>query len=493
MSEPAHPLVPLVTDHRRDLFTWTVDWTARWFDPDESMVWNPPGSFGEPSLARTFHLTPNTAWFAYGALASGRRRPTRRRPRRPPPAARPAVRRTRSPVGRHLPPRPRSPGAPTGCPHLGGLRPQLAPVRGHHVRAAARGPRRPARRGSRRGDRRVDRALRRRRARRPHRRLATPTRRSCARGSTPGTALVTAASDLVARGERFAAEVVALFDRHGAFDEFNSPTYYGIDLLALRLWQTFPPTPWFAEQGARLEAALWASTAAFFNPALGTFAGPFTRAYTPDARRAITVMALWIWADAGRAAAPLPDLDAESIEHGHDLMAGPVIARLAAPDPRFAPLPESGLERRVTQPLATSRTVTTEIGPRRSLGLESSANDWGGWSQFMPLVFHWRNGDDVGSCWLDRPHVVTGTLDGDLVALRVGGVDEIHLLTFGGATIVAPGVVALGDHARLTVTMSGEPLDVDVDADASSRGAVRRLAIRPDADGAVHLRFEVVD
>jgi hypothetical protein len=32
-----------------------------------------------------------------------------------------------------------------------------------------------------------------------------------------------------------------LFDRHGAFDEYNSPTYYGIDLFALRLWATRSP------------------------------------------------------------------------------------------------------------------------------------------------------------------------------------------------------------------------------------------------------------
>ena len=47
--------------------------------------------------------------------------------------------------------------------------------------------------------------------------------------------------EVVAAGEALAAEVVRLFDRHGAFDEYNSPTYYGIDLFALRLWATRSP------------------------------------------------------------------------------------------------------------------------------------------------------------------------------------------------------------------------------------------------------------
>src|SRR3954452_23050413 len=56
-----------------DLFTVTARWSRQWWDPAESMVWNPPGSFGEPVAARKVHLTPNTAWFAYAALRSGHR------------------------------------------------------------------------------------------------------------------------------------------------------------------------------------------------------------------------------------------------------------------------------------------------------------------------------------------------------------------------------------------------------------------------------------
>ena len=43
--------------------------------------------------------------------------------------------------------------------------------------------------------------------------------------------------------EEYAARVVALFDEHGAFEEYNSATYYGIDLYALALWRDRSSSP----------------------------------------------------------------------------------------------------------------------------------------------------------------------------------------------------------------------------------------------------------
>src|SRR5205814_204105 len=39
-----------------------------------------------------------------------------------------------------------------------------------------------------------------------------------------------------AEGERMAREVYRLFKQHDAFAEYNSPTYYGVDVYALALW-----------------------------------------------------------------------------------------------------------------------------------------------------------------------------------------------------------------------------------------------------------------
>ncbi len=101
----------------------------------------------------------------------------------------------------------------------------------------------------------------------------------------------------------------------------------------------------------------------------------------------------------------MPDLDAPSVDHGHDLMAGSVIARLAPqsiPDEfRHFETPHT-----VTQQLAGDRTVTAWIAPDLMLGAESSTADWGGWAQFMPVTAHWGSGDELAVLWLVDPHVV---------------------------------------------------------------------------------------
>ncbi|HYD08466.1 MAG TPA: hypothetical protein VEA78_00075, partial [Acidimicrobiales bacterium] len=65
--------------------------------------------------------------------------------------------------------------------------------------------------------------------------------------------------------ESYAGRVVEVFDRYGAFEEYGSPTYYGIDLFALALWTEHPPTGFFAEHGERLTAALWADIARWWH------------------------------------------------------------------------------------------------------------------------------------------------------------------------------------------------------------------------------------
>ena len=51
-------------------------------------------------------------------------------------------------------------------------------------------------------------------------------------------------------GERMAREVYRLFKQHDAFAEYNSPTYYGVDVYALVLWRAYPAlSPLLAQLG----------------------------------------------------------------------------------------------------------------------------------------------------------------------------------------------------------------------------------------------------
>jgi hypothetical protein len=392
---------------RSDLAAATYEWSMQWWDHDAHMVWNPPGSVDPGIEARKLHLVPNTAWLAYAQLATGDDaagaealaairvliglqydRPGtvvhgtyRRFLEWPDPPAAPVMWEDYDPNWRQFVGTTLALILEDFSDRLDG---ELAASIDASIALACAGE---------------------------------PDGRIPPSYSNP--ALMRAWLDawygqrtgdeaLVARGLAFARAIVADFDRFGAFDEFNSPTYYGIDVYALRLWQRFAPDPYFATHGARLELAVWRSAGALYNADLRNFCGPFTRSYHPDATRSVTMLSLWIWALLGREYAPLPPLDAPVVDHGHDLMAGPVFDRLTRGSTVYdlSDFRAFGETRSVAQELARRRHVSAWIGPELMIGAESSGIDWGGWSQFMPATAHWRTACGQAVLWMVDAHEV---------------------------------------------------------------------------------------
>ncbi|MEJ7585649.1 MAG: hypothetical protein WKF43_16560, partial [Acidimicrobiales bacterium] len=177
----------------------------------------------------------------------------------------------------------------------------------------------------------------------------------------------------VAAGEDRARRVAVLYDRFGAFEEYNSPTYYGIDLLALGLWRGHSSSTVLTDVGARLEAALWCDAVRWYHADLGNVAGPFTRSYGMDMGRYVAAWSLWLWAAVGRERAPLPALD-RPLEHGMDLTLGPLVALIGAavPPGARAHLEVFSGERMVTQRLSApekgDRVAAAWRGPDSMLG-----------------------------------------------------------------------------------------------------------------------------
>lgn len=83
----------------------------------------------------------------------------------------------------------------------------------------------------------------------------------------------------IRHADRQLSSVLAEFREFGSFAEFNTTTYYGVDLTVLGLWRQYGRTPSFLNAGAELEAGLWRSIARFYNPSLANLSGPFARAY----------------------------------------------------------------------------------------------------------------------------------------------------------------------------------------------------------------------
>jgi hypothetical protein len=198
----------------------------------------------------------------------------------------------------------------------------------------------------------------------------------------------------LAEGEQMAREVYRLFKQHEAFAEYNSPTYYGVDLYALALWRSYPElSPLLAQLGTQLEALLWEDLAQFYHADLRNLAGPYDRSYGMDMRRYVAVIGIWLRLVMDKTRAPLPDTD-HPCDHGHDLGFVPLITFLGAQ----VPLPalehciafrgERQIERVVAE--APRRVVTAWLGQDRMLGGELTSLTPPQSTQLYPATLHWR-------------------------------------------------------------------------------------------------------
>lgn len=64
--------------------------------------------------------------------------------------------------------------------------------------------------------------------------------------------------------------------------EYNSTTYYSVDLMALSLWRQIAPSRDLREIGSWLEGELWRDIAAMYQPELKNLCGPYSRCYEAD-------------------------------------------------------------------------------------------------------------------------------------------------------------------------------------------------------------------
>ncbi len=206
--------------------TATTAWMDRWWDDDAGLLWNPPGSFEGVVEPRSVHLVRETAWYAIGLL------------RRDGPGDRARAEAALDAVVGHQYDEPGQPWHGTfvrfpewaashgGRDRVDRLRPELAPVPRHRARGGHHRLR-PARPASPRGP-------------------ATPSTSPWTRSRRTGSRRPTRTSPCSARGwTRGRVEPTTGTPAPsstpsgvtGCFTEYGSPTYYGIDLLALGLWQ----------------------------------------------------------------------------------------------------------------------------------------------------------------------------------------------------------------------------------------------------------------
>jgi hypothetical protein len=195
-------------------------------------------------------------------------------------------------------------------------------------------------------------------------------------------------------GERMARQVYRLFNQHTAFAEYNSPTYYGVDLYALALWRTYPElSPLLAQLGSEMEAALWRDVAQFYHADLRNLAGPYDRSYGMNMLDYVSVLGIWIRLVIHPTLAPFPNL-AYPFEHEHDLGFVPLIAFLGARIPSDALEHFSAFrgERYIERIISDSprRIATAWLGHARMIGGEFTSRTPPQSNQLHPATIHWR-------------------------------------------------------------------------------------------------------
>ncbi len=197
------------------------------------------------------------------------------------------------------------------------------------------------------------------------------------------------------QGTRLAHRIVERFSRHETFPEYNSPTYYGVDLCALTLWRSRIAAQWMRPPGADMERGLWHDIARFYNRPLGTLCGPWLRSYGMDMSAYCAIVGLWIAAATNERIAPLPRLD-RPFDHAHDIAFAPLVAELADSDTAeaAAPLHAAGLPRTVSRAIRDTPPLiaVAHLEERCMIGGLSAPHGLAKRQapQCYPATIHWR-------------------------------------------------------------------------------------------------------
>jgi hypothetical protein len=258
-----------------------------------------------------------------------------------------------------------------------------------------------------------------------------------------------------AAGEDLAAKVYAIFARHDAFEEYNSPTYYGTDLYALGLWRAYAQSDQLRARGAEMEAKLWRDTARFYHAGLRNQCGPWDRSYGMDMTKYAALLGMWAWLVSGHERAPFPSLT-ETFYHSGDLCFGICAALIgtSVPEEALPHLLAFQGARRIEQRITDERVASAWLEENFMLGAEHTQRSKPGYSQFHPLTMHWRLPDgQVG--WVKLVHTTPVDVTAGERELRLNGAGEMQFAVYAPGTELS--CVQAGQWAfpGLTVSVTG--------------------------------------
>ena len=228
--------------------------------------------------------------------------------------------------------------------------------------------------------------------------------------------------------------VYTLFKKYDAFYEYNSPTYYGVDLYGLALWRDYGSTKRIQAVGSEMEATMWKDIASFYNSILRNISGPYDRSYGMDMESYVSIVGVWMRTMLDAKTAPLPAITA-STDHVADVWFAPHLAILGTriPPDALSKMKKFEGDHLLRKQITEERVATAWIGRNVIFGGESTnkTKDAGTTTQFHPATVQWRTpSGEIGWVQLVQSPMIDATADKR------------------GLTISATGTVRLRLHAK---------------------------------------------
>jgi hypothetical protein len=267
--------------------------------------------------------------------------------------------------------------------------------------------------------------------------------------------------------------VYSLFKKYDTFFEYNSPTYYGVDLYGLALWRDYGSSARIQKIGSEMEATLWKDIASFYNPILRNVSGPYDRSYGMDMESYVSIVGVWMRTVLDAKIAPLPEI-AASTDHVADVWFAPHLTILGTriPPEALAKMKRFEGDHLVNKQITEQRRATAWIGRDVIFGGESTSKtkDVGAGSQFHPATVQWRTpSGEIGWVQLTQAPMIDATADQQGLTISAMGTLRlrIHAKELVQAKITEakwelPGlsIAVISDAKNFSVEKAGDNIDL---------------------------------
>jgi hypothetical protein len=294
--------------------------------------------------------------------------------------------------------------------------------------------------------------------------------------------------------DQWCEQVYRRYKQYGAFDEYNSPTYYGVDLYGLALWRSYGSTQSMHTKGQEMEAGLWRSIATFYSPALRNLSGPFDRTYGMDMQSYVSLLGVWLSTVQAPGQAPLPAIALDT-DHVADFWFIPHIAILGAriPDDAMRKLEQLSGEHLQRSQITEKRTATAWIGKDLIYGGEITQKTKATEpeNQFSPATIQWRTpSGKIGWMRVVESPAIDAVADKEGLSIAANGALRIRLFAAGlraedirASSWELPGlrVKVKCDAKSFKTEPAGAALDLVYEGMTAMRLKIEKVAISANA------------